>query len=159
MSRPPTALPSPTLLYIPPPPPPPPVLGILILPQSIHTITPTMTWPCGLRPPPARSQPFLAHPRPSQLIHHCWHISNWAGIDKGLWTGPRGLDTAEKLRANTLCDHIRPVRLRGLPFPYFSLSRPICLNHDSTLVWAAVEINTFLQWWYSSETSYLQWGR
>lgn len=155
MSRPPTALPSPTLLCIPLP---PPVLGILIF---MHTIThsPTMTWPCGLRPPPARSQPFLPHPCPSQLIHHCWHISNWAGIDKGLWTGPRGLDTAEKLRANTLCDHIRPVRLCGLPFPYFSPARPICLNHDSTLVWAAVEINTFLQWWYSSETSYLQWNR
>lgn len=43
---------------------------------------------------------------PCRLIDHCWHIGNWAGIDKCMWTGLWGLDTVEKLRANTTCHHI-----------------------------------------------------
>lgn len=44
---------------------------------------------------------------PCRLIDHCWHIGNWAGIDKCIRKGLWGLDTVEKLRANTTCHHIR----------------------------------------------------
>lgn len=42
-----------------------------------------------------------------RLIDHCWHTGNWAGIDKCMRWGLRGLDTVEKLRANTTWHHIR----------------------------------------------------
>lgn len=121
-----------------------------ITPVHAHTQSHTHPpWPNHVVPGHLQPGPnlFFLHPRPSQPIDHCWHISNWAGIDKGQWTGPRGPDTAEKLRTNTACHHIRPVWLRCLSFPCFSLSLSICSNDDRTLVWAEIVSSVAVHQW------------
>lgn len=120
-----------------------------------HAHAPWLTRPCGPRPPPARSQPFLPDPRPSQLIDHRWHISNRAGTDKGLWTGPLCHDTTEKLRANNMCHHIRPVQLWCLSPLFFSCSvhrfksqqdLGLSCGHDQLVIPSVV----VFQWWVIS---------
>lgn len=91
----------------------------------------TTTWPCG----PGQLQPGPNLPSgPSQLIDHCWHISNWAGIDKGHRTGPRGPATAEKSPEQTLCDRLIKPPNRTLVLScsqdHFFFSGGLLVRHD-----------------------------
>lgn len=123
----------------------------LILPLSPHTHTHKHNcthppWPNNVVPghlQPGPSNPTLCI---SQLIDHCWHISNWAGIDKGQRARLRGPDTGEKPRTNIVCPHTRCDWLGCLSFPCFpcfSTVWSICLIPDRR--WPHVVASAVLQ--------------
>lgn len=90
-------------------------------------------------------QPGLnfSFPLPSQVIDHCWHISNWAGIDKSQQTRLQGPDTAEKPRTNIQTLYVcfqKKVHFTLLLLVFLFFYHSVCLIPDRTLVWATADI-------------------